>query len=581
MNATNGTQKSFATGVPGFDEVLGGGLSEYSFSLIAGEAGSGKTTLAQQIVFRNATAERRALYFTVLGEPTLKMLRYLQQMSFFDAGKVGEAIHFVDLTPHVLKQDLSKVLEAMVRHVKELDPAFVVVDSFRTLVRTSIARESGDMELQSFLQRLALHLTSWQTTSFLIGEYLETEMRDNPIFTVADGIFWLGQARQRNSIVRKLQIMKLRGQATMPGLHTFRIDTDGIHVFPRIIQAVPRAEESPRTRQTSGIPGLDALLGGGFPRGNVTLVAGPSGSGKTRFGMQFVAASKDENAVVLLFEEKSTDYLRCGQDAGLDLERRVREGRLKILEIHPLDLSVDEMLLELKRAVVEVKAQRLAIDSLTGFEIALAPTFREDFRESLFRMLGAMTGMGVSVLMTVEVTEAFRELRFTPHETSFLADNLLLLRYAEIDGHLRKLITVVKMRHSAHATALYELEVGDKGLAVKDAFTQYDGLLTGHPTRREAVQPAYPGLAADEEAALNFLFESHEAESDAIAEKTGLKGPNLSRALGRLVLLGYAIKVAEKEKTLYRPLARALGERGTTRNEGSVDGDGRPGTARR
>src|SRR5262249_8020796 len=294
-----------STGVPGLDEVLGGGLPEYSFNLIAGEPGSGKTTLAQQIMFAGATSERRALYFTVLGEPALKMLRYLRQMSFFDAKKVGDPIRFVDLSQEVLQHDLGRVLDRIVQTVKEADPAIVVVDSFRTVVRARVLREAGEMELQSFLQRLALHLTSWQATTFLVGEYLESEMQDNPIFTVADAIFWLSQSRERNSIVRKLQVMKLRGQASMPGLHTFRIDRDGLHVFPRILKRMAESVGLGRGRRVStGVPGRDEPMGGGIPLGDTVLVAGPSGSGKTCLSTHFISgATPEEPGVLVVFEE--------------------------------------------------------------------------------------------------------------------------------------------------------------------------------------------------------------------------------------------------------------------------------------
>src|SRR5262245_14617398 len=206
--------KRVSTGVPGLDEVLGfGGLPEYSFNLIAGGPGAGKTTLAQQIMFANATPERPAVHFTVLGEPPLKMLRYQQQFKFFDRDRVHSAIRYFNLSDEVLRHDLSKVLDRIVREVEQREPGIVVVDSFRTVVRATTYSDVGEMELQSFVQSLALQLTTWQATTFLVGEYLESEMRDNPIFTVADCIIWLFQAVQRNSIVRKLQVMKMRGQA--------------------------------------------------------------------------------------------------------------------------------------------------------------------------------------------------------------------------------------------------------------------------------------------------------------------------------------------------------------------------------
>jgi circadian clock protein KaiC len=204
------------TGVPGLDEIVGGGLPEFSFNIIAGAPGSGKTTLAHQFVFANATPERPALYFTVLGESAIKMLRYQQQYAFFDPAKLPGSIRFINLSQIVLEKNLGAVFEQISKEVEKTNPAVVVVDSFRTMVR----EPESDMELQSFIQRLALFLASWQATTFLIGEYAEEELRDNPIFTVADGLFWLRQAAERNSIVRKLQIIKLRGQDSVPGFHT-------------------------------------------------------------------------------------------------------------------------------------------------------------------------------------------------------------------------------------------------------------------------------------------------------------------------------------------------------------------------
>ena len=224
--------RKLPTGVPGLDEILGGGLPEFSFNIIAGAPGGGKTTLAHQIMFANVTPERPALYFTVLGEPAINMLRYQQQFQFFDQSKLNTSIRFINLSHVVLDHDLDAVLEEIVKEVEAASPGIVVVDSFRTVVRKAQSGTS-DFQLQGFVQRLALHLTSWQATTFLVGEYEEAEIRDNPIFTVADGLFWLSQQVERNSIVRKLQIRKSRGQASVPGMHTFRITDAGLQAFPR------------------------------------------------------------------------------------------------------------------------------------------------------------------------------------------------------------------------------------------------------------------------------------------------------------------------------------------------------------
>src|SRR5687768_15176407 len=155
------------TGVRGFDDILGGGIPKSSFNIIAGTPGCGKTTLAHQIVFANATIKRPALYFTVLGEPALKMLRYQQQYSFFDASKVGKAIRFINLSEVVLAKNLDAVLDEIIAQVKTLSPSIVVVDSFRTVVRKATASES-ELEMQTFIQKLAQFLTSWQATTFLV-----------------------------------------------------------------------------------------------------------------------------------------------------------------------------------------------------------------------------------------------------------------------------------------------------------------------------------------------------------------------------------------------------------------------------
>jgi circadian clock protein KaiC len=238
------------TGVPGFDEVLGGGIPEFSFNLVSGTPGAGKTTFAHQIMFANASAARPAVYFTVMGEPPIKMLRHQQQMTFFDQDKIGDSVHFVDLTEIMLEHGLSAVLDRIVQQVEATDPRIVVVDSFQAAVRAASTTETGPIDLQSFTQRLAVHLTIWEATTFLIGEYLDEGRQNYPLLTVADGIFVLSQSTDRNSVVRKLQVVKSRGQATMLGLHTFRISAAGLQVFPRASIIGP---ETPRPRGRAGV----------------------------------------------------------------------------------------------------------------------------------------------------------------------------------------------------------------------------------------------------------------------------------------------------------------------------------------
>lgn len=491
------------SGVPGLDDVLGGGLPEYSFNLVAGAPGTGKTTLTQQIMFATATAERPALHFTVLGEPPLKMLRYQQQFDFFDPNQVDEAIVYRNLSQEVLEDDLGRVLDRIVAEVERTEPGIVVVDSFRTVVRAARSSAAGEIELQNFVQRLALHLTSWQATTFLVGEYQEPEMSDNPVFTVADGLLWLYQAVDRNSMVRKLQVLKMRGLAPMPGLHTFRISGEGARVFPRIPEA-PRREgrARPSGRASTGVPGLDEIMGGGIPTGDAVIVAGPSGSGKSSLASQFIAEGVrlGEPGVIAVFEEHPSEYLARAHSFGFDLRAMVDAGNLKVIYLRPLDLSVDETLEQLRDSVEELQAKRVVIDSLSGFEIALAPTFREDFRESLYRMVSALTTGGVTIVMTIESSVSFTELSFTPYAVSFLTDDIIVQRYVEMEGELRTVIGVVKMRGSGHSRELRACRMTDEGLVVGERLSDYSGIITGVPWLREPPRaPPFPGSTGPEQ----------------------------------------------------------------------------------
>lgn len=481
--------RRLATGVPGLDAVLGGGLPEFSFNLIVGPPGTGKTSLAHQIMFALATRENPALFFTFLGEPPLKMLRYQQQFNFFDFDKINDAIRYVNLSDEVTTGNYETVLARITEEVVAFSPALVFVDSFRSVIQEGHSQSERRIDLQLFIQQLGLLLSGWQVTTFLLGEYL-SESDHNPIFTVADGLLSLEQSVYRNSMVRKIQVLKMRGQAILPGRHTFRITSVGIHVFPAALVSdvsggKPGTAGASRSKKrlTMGVPRLDDMLGGGLPEGYSLLVAGPSGSGKTILATAFLSegARCGEPGLIVAFEQTPS------QSWVHTLDDLIRAGKIGLINSRALDLSIDEIVQNVTDIIVRMKATRIVIDSLSGFELAVAPAFRDDFRESLFRMFAVLSSLGVTVLVTSELEDRYIDLRFSPYGSAFLTDAIIVQRYIEVESRLQRVLAVVKVRGSAHSSEIRRYEISDDGIIIGDQVLDYEGILGGQPTLKKSV----------------------------------------------------------------------------------------------
>ncbi|HEU4371969.1 MAG TPA: ATPase domain-containing protein, partial [Telluria sp.] len=475
------------TGVPGFDELMGGGVPEFSFNLIAGTPGSGKTTLAHQMMFSLANPERRALFFTVLGEPPLKMLRYQQQFEFFDFDKLENSIRFVNLAADMVDGDFDRVIARIIDEVQEFSPSLVFVDSFRSVVQSAQSGDQGAADLQYFIQQLGMQMTSWQATTFLIGEYLQPEAESGPVFTVADGILWLSQLVRGDSMVRKIQVVKMRGVAQKLGAHTFRIDDTGVQIFPRAVLQGPEMGQQPfvgSQRLSMGVAELDEMLGGGVPAGYSLLLVGPSGSGKTILATEFLAEGvrAGEPGIIAAFEKSPNQLLSH------KLNQLVQDGSVGVINTRTLDLSIDEILHDLVTMIRAKKAKRVVIDSLSGFELALSSIFRDDFRESLYRLVAVLTGMGVTVLMTAELEDRYNMLRFSSYGNAFLADAIIMQRYVELNGQFRRVISVIKVRGSAHSKDVRFFDIVDGNTAIGERLTNYSGVLSGQPVRGRRVR---------------------------------------------------------------------------------------------
>lgn len=542
-----------STGVPNLDSVLGGGLPELSFTVLVGGAGTGKTILAQQILLAIATTERPAIFFSLHGEPILKLLRYQQQFDFFDPARVGRDIFYFDLADEVRAGGGAHALDLITREVQARTPAIVAIDSFGAIAALN---PEGPERTRSFAHTLALRLASWDTTSLLLDEEPADNLPAKPELTIADGIIWLGQQVRQNAVTRKLQVVKMRGLSPLPGRHTFRIDPGGVHVYPRLSPIEDAVEAKPQGRASFDVDGLDMMLRGGIPRGQACLVAGSSGTGKTLLGLQFIMAGarRGEANVMVAFEERPQEHARKARSFGWDFPALQQDGLLRIISVRPVDLSVDEVLGAIQQAVRETNARRVVINSVSGFELAISASEKEEFQEGLYRLVANLTNRGITVLLTTEISDLFGDVRITTYGVSFIADNIILLRYVEIDSALSKVLTVVKMRTSDHDKELRQYRIDEQGITVEAPFTQYSGVLTGNPLPRAVVgpQPYTPGLGETEEHITTALSNLREASAAELAQTLGLDDAEVQELLDKLVDTGYILRAKREGQTVYK-----------------------------
>lgn len=227
-----------------------------------------------------------------------------------------------------------------------------------------------------------------------------------------------------------------------------------------------------------GIPGLDDMLGGGLPTGYSLLVVGPSGSGKTILSTEFLAEGvrRGEPGVIVAFEKSPSQLLSN------KLHALVKAGQVGVIDTRSLDLSIDETLNDLIEMINKMQAKRVVIDSLSGFELALAPEFQEDFRGSLYRMIAQLTSMGVTILMTSELEDRYTDLRFSPYGSAFLADAIIVQRYIELVGQFKRVLSVVKVRGSGHSKDIRLFDITDDGIIIGELLSEYAGIMSGRPT---------------------------------------------------------------------------------------------------
>jgi circadian clock protein KaiC len=451
-----------SSGHPRLDGVLGGGLPANAINMLIGLPGTGKTILAQQYVFANATPERPALYLSTVSEPFDKILRYGQTLGFFDPKAVGDCVFYEDLGTVLNERGLDGVLERVSELIKQRRPGMMVIDSFKAL-----AAYAAGADFRRFLHGLAGHLSVFPASSFWVGEYGDDEISAAPEFAVADAIISLSTTRVAERETRSLRILKLRGSDFAPGKHAYRVTENGIDVFPRLADSVNTTDYAlGGSRHSSGIAALDEMLAEGYWPGASTLCVGPSGCGKTLMGLHFVfnGVRQGEPGVLATLQEHPMQLARIVKEFGWSLD----EKGVELMYRSPVDIYIDEWVYDLLEVVERTGARRVLIDSLTDLQFASPDEIR--FREYMYSLVQRFSRQGVSLFMTSELPDLFHVTRLSEFGVSHLSDNVVLLQYVRDESTIRRALTVLKTRASRHEPEIREFRITPEGIVLGEAF---------------------------------------------------------------------------------------------------------------
>ncbi|MDX6443301.1 MAG: circadian clock protein KaiC [Blastocatellia bacterium] len=452
-----------ATGIAGLDEILNGGIPTNTISVIMGAPGTGKTILAEQIAFTNATAEAPALYLTTMSEPLEKFIMHGQNYGFFDESQVGVSVHFEDLGLMLRERGIAELSEVVAEMLTAFRPRYVFIDSFKALNELLIMPQ----DRRTVIFDLASVLSAYQCTSFLIGEYADGMMTELPEFAIADVVLQMIKLETNVREERFIRVEKLRSSNSIPGLHAFAITPDGLEVYPRLLTPKVAPDYSARPeRVNTGIKGLDEMISDGFWRGSTTLVAGPPGAGKTIIGLQFIGegALKGEPGIYLGFQENPTQLARVMRNLGLPVEKLVNDG-FELMYQSPVEVQLDKVVNELFRRVRAGKVKRVVIDALG--DVQRASVDRQRFANMIYALMQWFAAENVTCLLTYEMSHLFEVHGISDEQISNMSDNVVLLRF-QPGPELKRTLRIIKTRGSDHDHYEHEIRITSQGLIVED-----------------------------------------------------------------------------------------------------------------
>ncbi len=478
------------TGVKNLDVLFGGGIPKGTAVVVAGPPGAGKTILAQQICFHNATSTFRVLYFTTLTEPVAKTLRFMSQFSFFTEEKLAHGIEFVDLGLLLRSERLADAARLILGHVERVKPAMVVIDSFKVFDDLATSRD----ELRKFTYELAVNLMAWESTTLLLGEYSSDELQRSPLSSIVDSVILVTQRERSAEQQRFIQIPKMRGTAHSLDEHSFLISSDGVSIFaPRV--TIERTDSgSDEQRCKTGISKLDDLLAEGISRGSSILVAGVAGTGKTVLLLEFIyrGAVAGEKGIFFSFEETAERLCEAARGLGWDLDREIKRGMIELVFIAQPNIMTERHLLTMRERICAMGARRVVIDSVSVFLHKI--TDPQACREKVFQIATIIQNVGAVGLLATDVPYGATQLsRFGVEET--VVDGIFLLSATEEGLERHRYLEVYKLRGTAHLKGRHNMLIGDGGIKVFPRYSDAAGnAMTGAFDARRRQCTGVPGL---------------------------------------------------------------------------------------
>lgn len=477
--------KKARTGVPGLDDILAGGLAAGQVFLLEGTPGTGKTTIALRFLLEGAAAGERGLYITMsetarelragarshgweIG-PEIEVFELAPAESLLDADQQQSLLYSSDL-------ELGETTKLIFDAFERVKPDRVVLDSLseiRLLAQSSLRYRRQILAMKHYFAR--------QNATVLLLDDMTAEMMDKTVHSVVHGVVRLEElAPDYGAERRRLRVSKYRGQAFRGGYHDLIIKTGGISVFPRLVAAEHRRGFA-RQQMSSGLPQLDELLGGGLEQGSSALILGPAGTGKSTFVLQFLIAAikRGEKAALFVFDEELGLLFERTATMGFDLERLCEEGRLHIEQVDAAELSPGEFAHRVRERVAERGVKNVVIDSLNGYQAAMP---EESFLIlHIHELLQYLNRQGATTFLTVAQHGLVGDMR-SPVDVTYLADTVILLRYFEALGRVRRAVSVIKKRTGRHEATIREFRIGERGLELGAPLSEFQGVLRGVPT---------------------------------------------------------------------------------------------------